>query len=483
MMTNKNGIFSYLPNAHLPAIFIFAFLLFYFGGAPVFHDEDVPWHIATGDLIRETGNVPDKDPWSFTQNGKPWYVVSWGWDLLISSITGIAGLKGLFLFGCTFKAVIITLLCHFIRKRGGSSVDPINIAILVASLGLLHVSGARPHCFTFMMLIIAHHIFHSSRDNSSIRKLLWLPLVTFIWANFHGGFIALAFLFMAYGLEAIYYKKFLWIRNMIITGLLCVISVFFTPLGTDIIPLVFSINSLVTPYISEWKPLTFGIYWGFDAMLAIFFVSMNLADKNTPFADKILVVVLVAFGVASARLLPILGILGAPYLASNLEKMMPHKRNYDLSIRKLRIAFLSGAVVIYLICLLFPLRYYLTQRDYITEKDHVPIAELEYLRNNLAGKHILNEYNFGGYMTYYNRNYNQVFVDGRASSIYAEEFLKDFIDIVEGRNVDSLIQKYQIDGLFIPNTGSAYKIPDLHDKSKWQLVFKGPVASIYLLLK
>ena len=45
---------------------------------------DLGWHLAAGDLIRDRGNIPFQDPWSFTLADRQWYNLSWLWDVIAS---------------------------------------------------------------------------------------------------------------------------------------------------------------------------------------------------------------------------------------------------------------------------------------------------------------------------------------------------------------------------------------------------------------
>ena len=56
---------------------------------------DLGWHLAAGDLIRERGNIPFQDPWSFTLEDKRWYNLSWAWDVIASVLFQYTGFSGL----------------------------------------------------------------------------------------------------------------------------------------------------------------------------------------------------------------------------------------------------------------------------------------------------------------------------------------------------------------------------------------------------
>src|SRR3982074_2023221 len=52
---------------------------------------DLGWHLAAGDLIRDRGNIPFQDPWSFTLEDKQWYNLSWLWDVIASVLFQYTG--------------------------------------------------------------------------------------------------------------------------------------------------------------------------------------------------------------------------------------------------------------------------------------------------------------------------------------------------------------------------------------------------------
>ena len=52
-------------------IVLFLVLTFLLGAFPL-KDADIYWHLRTGDLIRQTGKVPQTDIFTFTREGTPW---------------------------------------------------------------------------------------------------------------------------------------------------------------------------------------------------------------------------------------------------------------------------------------------------------------------------------------------------------------------------------------------------------------------------
>ncbi len=474
LMNNKLVI----SNPLIPLVFIIGFIFFYFMAGPIFSDEDTPWHIAAGDFIRDTGSIPETDPWSFTAEGVPWYNISWGWDVAVSWIADIFGVGSLFILACLLKALIVTLTTAILLKRNAASQDPIIIVSGIVMLTLWHSGGIRPQLVSYIMVILFHYILHKSRGNNSVRVFMPLPLLMVVWANLHGGFVAIAAIFAAYGAEAYLARNWKWLGNLVLGGVMCGLAVFATPLGWEMAAAVFAtLGSELVLYLGEWHPLTFDTYVGFDILIIAFALATNLTDRDIPVADKVLAIMWFAAALFSVRNFPIFAVLSAPLLAMSLEKALPHKSNNDFS--KAGKFIHIGAAVVFVVLLFAPLRE-ISGKDKVIAVDTVPLEALEYIKQNHPNKRFLNDYTIGGYVIYYNRGFTPVFIDGRAETAYPRAFTEKVIELFDGGNPDEIIEEYKIDGLLLMNSNSAYKFPDLHDKTKWHKAFEGRVASIYL---
>ena len=97
-------------------IFLISFAcVYYVSNAPLLLDHyDLGWHLAAGDLIRDRGNIPFQDPWSFTLGDRQWFNLSWLWDVTASILFQYTNFSGLILFVVACGAVIVgylTLIC------------------------------------------------------------------------------------------------------------------------------------------------------------------------------------------------------------------------------------------------------------------------------------------------------------------------------------------------------------------------------------
>src|SRR5262245_22617314 len=84
-------------DVSLVALLLFLTLLL---GAFPLKDADIYWHLRTGDLIRESGKVPDKDIFTFTREGTPWIDLHWIFQVAVSWLSEKGGVVALNVAKC-----------------------------------------------------------------------------------------------------------------------------------------------------------------------------------------------------------------------------------------------------------------------------------------------------------------------------------------------------------------------------------------------
>ena len=150
---------------------------------------DLGWHLAAGDLIRERGNVPYQDPWSFTLGDRQWYNLSWLWDVIASALFQYAKFSGLVLFVVACGAVIVGYLASVCLSSGASAMA---VCISVFAACLLYPSfatppniylAASPNTSTMLFCVIFY------AECLKRTRCLLLPPIMVLWANLHGGFL------------------------------------------------------------------------------------------------------------------------------------------------------------------------------------------------------------------------------------------------------------------------------------------------------
>src|SRR5207302_2398233 len=79
------------------------------------------------------------------------------------------------------------LLFRLIRRKCGNALLAIGIMFLVTGGSAIHWL-ARPHLFTLLFTVIFYSILERVQEGN-VRLLWWLPALTVVWTNLHGGFL------------------------------------------------------------------------------------------------------------------------------------------------------------------------------------------------------------------------------------------------------------------------------------------------------
>ncbi len=167
----------------LPPIMAFVFLL-----NRQIHPADFWWHVRTGQIIVQSGQIPTTDLFTFTRAGEVWINQGWlmqSWLYLVLRAGGLPLI--LFAHAVTVAAgyLLVELAC--LRMAGGRPRAASLATVAAMALGIVHWN-VRPQsasylCFGALVYIIA-------RQRSEPTRLIWaLPPLFALWVNLHGGFV------------------------------------------------------------------------------------------------------------------------------------------------------------------------------------------------------------------------------------------------------------------------------------------------------
>jgi len=177
----------------MPLVFLFLRLA---GAKTLLGDGDTGWHLRTGEWILANGRVPDRDIFSFTKAGEPWLAWEWLWDVSFGWLHLKWGMAAVVLASSLILALTFALLFRLVRRASNHEFIAIAVTLVACGGSALHWL-ARPHLFSLLFVVIFCSILERVREGRR-RLLWWLPPLTALWTNLHGGFIAGVFLILAY---------------------------------------------------------------------------------------------------------------------------------------------------------------------------------------------------------------------------------------------------------------------------------------------
>ena len=179
--------------AVLGALLALAFLL----GCFPMGDFDVWWHLRTGQLILERGEVPRTDWFTYTNADRPWIDVYWLFQVGIALLFRVGGASALVLLKAVCGTAIVAL--SLVARRKNDKTWPIVVAWLPAVVMFTGRLCERPELFS--LLFLAGFLTVLGRAGGRPRLLWLLPAIQVLWVNCHGFFVLGPMVLAAYVAE------------------------------------------------------------------------------------------------------------------------------------------------------------------------------------------------------------------------------------------------------------------------------------------
>lgn len=409
-------------------------------------DPDYLWHIKAGEEMFKNGLLR-KDIFSWSVNGKYWMSHEWLFEIIIYSLKSLTGNYHVLIY--VFLSIIALLLIIFLCNRDNflKNIPFTFIWFLMFIIVLFGYVQARPHLFSFSFLAITIYVLYDLYKNEDSKKIFILPLLTILWANFHGGSSNLVYLlcllFIIGGLfsfkfskiESKRFTKKQFIKYLFIM-ILCMICVCINIHGVKmfIYPYVNMMDDVMINNIGEWQSTSLNnlYHYIYYICLVIIIGTMLFSKKKIEFMDLLLIGFSCYLGLKSIRFWMYLIIISSFVIFNYVKERKEDKGTIT-------------CICIFSILLLFM---------FLVESKSIFSIEYRYLLNDEVidllndknPKRLYNMYDYGGELVY---NDILVFIDGRAD-LYSKYNYKDYLNIskLEGDYVE-LIDKYDFDYLLV----------------------------------
>ena len=148
-------------------------------------DADMWWHLRTGEYILQEG-IPHQDIFSFTVPENEWITHEWLSQVVMWGAYLVGELPGLIVV----FALLITITFWLIYLVTPGRPFLAAFVVLLAAITSAIVWGARPQIFNLLLTAVFVFIIERFKDGKFNRRVLWLlPLLSFLWANFHSGYL------------------------------------------------------------------------------------------------------------------------------------------------------------------------------------------------------------------------------------------------------------------------------------------------------
>ncbi len=453
--------------------------------AMVASDGDTCMHWRVGEWMLQNRQIIRTDVFSHTKFGAPVISKEWLSEIIFAAAGRAAGLYGLAVAAALVIATTFALVHRQLVRGGGDLIAATGITVLGVWAASTHWL-ARPHVFSFLMMFLWNDALRRrvlgatfptgtnpkdrGREAAPTMAVLVLVVLTVLWVNLHGAFLAGFFVLGAYGLGAVIERDWGRARRLAGIGVLCAVASLANPSGykLHLHNLSFLQSRFLTGWLAEYSSTNFHSpgSFGFLAWLALIFLTLTLRRPRVSAGDGVLLVMWTYFALYAGRNIPLLVILTAPILApawtglwrDRLRQINEACRGWPV------VAVAAGAFVVF--------------APQATEMpaERWPVKAVEFVRQSGLTGHMFNQYIWGGYLMWYLPEH-RTFVDGR-TDFYGEELIREFADTTALRpGWEKPLDKYDVGWTLMP-TDHRLNLA-LAARGTWSCVYSDEVAMIW----
>ena len=434
-------------------------------------DIDYYWHFKAGEYMVSHGKILMEDVFSWSMQHLPWISHEWLFDIFIYGLSLVFGKYHLFVYVFSVSLTLLLFL-FFIQKQEYLKNIPFSLLwVSFFSLIFLGLSG-RPQLLSFLLLAITVWILFYYFYHPNSKKIYFLPIISVLWANIHGGSsnlcYLLCFLTLFCGLFSFSLKKIEANRlsgkqllKLFIIGVICLGVIVINPHGVKMLtyPYVNMGDSLMLTTISEWQPSNLNVlshYVYFAFMLIVLFVFL-FSNKKIRFFDFIFYLVFLYLGLKSIRFWFFSYIVCSMFIFYYIPK-----RNVDRG-SSLLICIFS---IILVFMFIFDFSYSKVISYQSLSDDAITVLKDE------KPERLFNYYDYGAYLIY---NDIDVFVDGRAD-LYSGEVYQDYQTLSRLKpSFSKVIDKYNFDYYILPRDIGL----TTYLKEKYEIIYKDKECLIF----
>jgi hypothetical protein len=513
MPPEKNSpIVRWLPSLTdfaflMPVIFVFVGMQ---GAKTLLGDGDTGWHVRTGEWILRHGYVPHHDLFSYTKSGQPWFAWEWLWDVIFAWLHQHGGMAAVVLASMLVISLTSALLFRLVFRKSGNPLIAIAATFLAVAGSSIHFL-ARPHLFTLLFCVIFYSLLERVREEHHPKLLLWLPLLTILWTNLHGGFfvgIVLACIYAAGELAGGLFERQpgAWRAGLqralpyAGTALLCLVASLAGPYTWHLHVHIFRYltDSFQRQHIMEFLPISF------QNPAARYFEIMVLAGgaatlwhlRRKRYTAGLLLVAWAHLGLIASRNIPLFAIVAAPLLAWALAEWLQTLEQAPVAawlvrlargIRSLgesagemevipRLHLASAAAMLLIAAVLYapapPPKFRAT-----FDAKTFPTRAVASLKGPGALGRIFTYDQWGDYLIYNLYPRSRVFIDGR-SDFYGSKFVETYLDIVNVKyDWQQHLDHYGVNTVLLPT--DAPLAGALKESSRWHVVYDDGEAIVF----
>ncbi|MGB9866547.1 MAG: hypothetical protein ACPLPR_01365 [Bacillota bacterium] len=420
-------------------------------------DNDIFWHIKTGEYIWAARAVPRADPFSWTVRGTPWTDHEWLWQVFLYAVYAVLGWRvvpAVVLLGMSGLLWALHSLCRPGGAREKTAFEC--LALLVVPALVPYLGSARPQVLSYLLFAVCLVLLETYCE-----RTLWvLPALQVLWVNSHGSFvlgIVLAAYFLAWELAARSDRAAA--KRLMMVLALDLLACGANSWGYSIVHYPFWVSSsgLMRSAIVEWHSPDFKSPEGLLLAMWLVLFCAGLRKALPPAREVLLGAVFGLMALQSIRHAPYFVVCASPVVYRLISSVLPEKL---VSARPGR-----GCTMVVAACVAAVLVTAVAFTPTVNQ-EAFPVRAVEYIKEHGLSR-VLNYYDWGGYLIWAGV---PPFIDGRAD-IYLQTplFERAYRFFTLRDSPRRLLEEYGVQCVLVPRGVPAATW--LLDSPSWEPVF------------
>jgi hypothetical protein len=327
MSRDDQGIARWLVPSVPDVVFALVLVTVLTGGQYRFlNDPGTPWHLRLGRDITCAGGVPRVDSLTFTRGGVPWVDQSWLFDLGLAWVVDRWGWAAAVAAAALGLAWLYATLTRWLLRDGRTPIVGLVVGVLAVGVGAVHFL-VRPHLLSLGLFLILLRVCQRQHERGGW-VIAWAPVLTAVWANVHGAFLAapvvVATAALGHALSGPMDRaRRAEVLKFAAVAAACLPAALLNPYGFGLYRHVAEllVSSGVTELIEEYQPIPFGKpdARAVEAVLLALVAVPTLASGRMSRYELAHALVWLHLALASVRNAPLFGLAVATGLARALD--------------------------------------------------------------------------------------------------------------------------------------------------------------------
>ena len=166
-------------------ILVFILAISIFLSLFMLRESDYFWHIKAGEYMFKHGFLK-KDIFSWSVRGKYWMSHEWLFEIIIFKLFQLFNNFSIYIYVLSSLICLNILIISINKNKYLKNIYFSTIWICISSI-LITISTPRPQILSLILFCLTIFLLYDLYENENSKKIYFLPFISLIWANIHGG--------------------------------------------------------------------------------------------------------------------------------------------------------------------------------------------------------------------------------------------------------------------------------------------------------